>query len=261
MLKSNEIAYWCAVKKGQLYVPNHTIPLEKRKNLAINEKFSRQIGEYQDVPFFWLEIEDDADELPLEGLRTLLDVDSALFSLASKAVQLSHMWDQQQFCPKCGQACQLSKKAEIPAMVCHGCQQPHYPRISPCIIVAVRKDDKVLLAQHPRHRNGMFTVIAGFVEPGETLECCVAREIKEETGINVNNIRYFGSQPWAFPSNLMMAFLADFAGGEIKPDYSELTDAIWATEDNLPLLPPEGTIARALIEQTLQDIQESKSQQ
>src|SRR5690606_23719735 len=130
----------------------------------------------------------------------------------------------------------------------------HYPRIFPCIIVAVRKQQEILLAQHPRHRNGMYTVIAGFLEVGETLEQCVAREVKEETGIDVTNIRYFGSQPWAFPSSMMMAFLADYAGGEIKPDYSELSDAQWFGLGTMPEVAPVGTIARALIEQTLLDI-------
>ncbi|MGL5429454.1 MAG: NAD(+) diphosphatase, partial [Vibrio sp.] len=126
--------------------------------------------------------------------------------------------------------------------------------IFPCIIVAVRKSQQILLAQHPRHRNGMYTVIAGFVEVGETLEQCVAREVLEETGIEVTNIRYFGSQPWAFPSSMMMAFLADYHRGELKPDYSELSDANWFELDKLPQVAPSGTIARALIEQTLADI-------
>ena len=117
--------------------------------------------------------------------------------------------------------------------------------------MAVRKGNQLLLAQHPRHKTGMYTVIAGFIEPGETAEQCVAREVLEETGITVNNIRYFDSQPWAFPSNLMLGFTADYAGGEIKPDYEELTDAMWATAEQLPEIAPVGTIARRLIDTAL----------
>ena len=141
-------------------------------------------------------------------------------------------------------------------MQCGECRTLHYPRIFPCIIVAVRKQDQILLAQHPRHRNGMYTVIAGFLEVGETLEQCVAREVKEETGIDVTNIRYFGSQPWAFPSSMMMGFLADYQSGSVKPDYSELSDAQWFSVEEMPPVAPEGTIARALIERTVADIKQ-----
>ena len=101
----------------------------------------------------------------------------------------------------------------------------------------------------------MYTVIAGFLEVGETLETCVAREVEEETGIKVKNIRYFGSQPWAFPSSMMMAFLADYESGEIRPDFSELKDAQWFETSELPLVAPEGTIARALICATAEQAQ------
>jgi NAD+ diphosphatase len=102
----------------------------------------------------------------------------------------------------------------------------------------------------------MYTVIAGFLEVGETLEQCVAREVKEETGIEVKNIRYFGSQPWAFPSSMMMGFLAEYQSGVLKPDYSELSDARWFNVKEMPPVAPVGTIARALIEQTLAEIKD-----
>ena len=113
------------------------------------------------------------------------------------------------------------------------------------------RDDAILLAQHTRHRNGVHTVLAGFVEVGETLEQAVAREVMEESGIRVKNLRYVTPQPWPFPQSLMTAFMADYADGEIVVDKKELLTADWYRYDDLPLLPPPGTVARRLIEDTV----------
>jgi NAD+ diphosphatase len=124
----------------------------------------------------------------------------------------------------------------------------NYPRLSPAIIVAVCRDDRLLLAQNKRFRSGYYSVLAGFVEPGETLEECVKREVFEEVNIRVKNIRYFGSQPWPFPNSLMVGFTAEYAGGEIDENKSEIVEADWFTADNLPRIPPQITIARWLID-------------
>ncbi len=108
------------------------------------------------------------------------------------------------------------------AMLCSHCRERYYPQIAPCIIVAIRRDDSILLAQHTRHRNGVHTVLAGFVEVGETLEQAVAREVMEESGIKVKNLRYVTSQPWPFPQSLMTAFMAEYDSGEIVIDQKEL---------------------------------------
>ena len=258
MLKKQEKAYWCIVKERQLYLEDQQLPLKKADEVGVDIDSAVAVGRYQGTPVYWLEAPDHPDEAGFDSLRALLTIDGELFNLAGRAIQLSHMLHSQRFCPQCGSECRLVH-AEL-AMACQGCHSRHYPRLSPCVIVAVRKQDKILLAQHPRHKNGMYTVIAGFVEAGETLEQCVAREVFEETGINVTNIRYFGSQPWAFPSNLMMGFLADYQSGELNPDYAELTDAVWASADALPALAPKGTIARTLIEQTLMLMDGTNSQ-
>jgi NAD+ diphosphatase len=116
------------------------------------------------------------------------------------------------------------------------------------MIVAIIRDNKILLANNRRFKSGYYSVLAGFVEPGENLEECVAREIKEEVGISVKNVRYFASQPWPFPNSLMLAFLADYTGGEIITNKAELNHADWFTADNLPSIPPKITIARHLID-------------
>ncbi|MCW8330744.1 NAD(+) diphosphatase [Photobacterium sp. SDRW27] len=249
MLKKQELVYWCVVKNRKLLLLDGALPLSSESELGFDTKGARQIGEYHQRPVMWLEAPENVSEEHFFTQRELLGSDSELFNLAGKATQLSHMLHSQSFCSACGGQCQLAEN-EL-AMRCLQCHASHYPRVSPCVIVAVRKQDKILLAQHPRHKTGMYTVVAGFVEAGETLEQCVAREVEEETGIKVTNIRYFGSQPWAFPSNLMMGFLADYDSGELNPDYQELSDAIWAGEEDLPELAPEGTIARALINHTL----------
>ncbi|EAR54491.1 NADH pyrophosphatase [Photobacterium sp. SKA34] len=249
MLKNENLAYYCIIHKGKIWLENETLPLRNMTDITLTTISSRVIGRFNDYLVYWLEADDNNDPDNFYSLRELLHIEPALFDLAGRAIQLSYMLTQQRYCGRCGYEAQFHD--EQLAMQCQTCKAIDYPRVSPCIIVAVRKNKQILLAQHPRHKTGMYTVIAGFVETGETLEQCVAREVLEETGITVANIQYFASQPWAFPSNLMMGFTADYAGGDIKPDYEELTDAIWADVDHLPQLPPQGTIARRLIDHTL----------
>jgi NAD+ diphosphatase len=124
-----------------------------------------------------------------------------------------------------------------------------YPRLSPAAIVLIRHGDKVLLARSPGFPPGMYSVLAGFVEPGESIEETIYREIREEVGVEVTNVRYFGSQPWPFPNSLMIGFTADYAGGELRKDPEEIEDAGWYSIDDLPVLPPKVSIARAMIDQ------------
>lgn len=257
MLKNSDndidiFAYWIVVNGSNVWFMDGDIPQGYASSLNLPAEKAIQIGHYQEHPVMWLNEADVDQKLALTSLRDHLLIDEALFLLASKAVQYGHMSQTQRFCAQCGGRNYLNHN-EI-AMQCGECRTIHYPRIFPCIIVAVRKDDKILLAQHPRHKTGMYTVIAGFTEVGETLEQCVAREVEEEAGIRVTNIRYFGSQPWAFPSSMMVAYLADYDSGEIAPDYSELTDAAWFGPDEMPEVAPPGTIARALIDHTVTQI-------
>ncbi|WP_325891126.1 NAD(+) diphosphatase [Grimontia sp. NTOU-MAR1] len=246
MSNQKDLVYLCYVTNGQLWLADHNLPLISKNQLDKWIKASYVIGRYDEHEVVYAYEHHNAAETELDSLRSLLHLPSELFNLAGKAIQLDYMRNTQQFCSRCG--LQNHFDATHPAMLCPSCHAVHYPRVSPCVIVAVKKGGQILLAHHPRHKNGMYTVIAGFVEAGETLEQCVAREVMEETGIEVSNIRYFDSQPWAFPSNLMMGFIADYESGEINPDYEELTDAQWFDVDDLPLVAPEGTIARRLIE-------------
>ncbi|WP_260261289.1 NAD(+) diphosphatase [Vibrio intestinalis] len=256
MLKKGDIirtqdAYWCVVSGSDVWLDNGALPFGSAEAFNLPEQQAICVGTYQDKPVMWLNDEQVEQTLPMGSLRDCLEYPEPLFLLMSKAVQYGHMTQSIRFCPQCGGRNHLNHNQL--AMQCGECRTLHYPRIFPCIIVAVRKQGEILLAQHPRHRNGMYTVIAGFLEVGETLEHCVAREVKEETGIEVKNIEYFGSQPWAFPSSMMMAFTAEYASGELTPDYRELTDAQWFAFDQLPPVAPKGTIARSLIDLTVSE--------
>ena len=141
----------------------------------------------------------------------------------------------------------MTEKKDESAKVCSECGNIVYPRISPAVITAVFKGDQILLAHNRSFRNGLYSLIAGFVEPGETLEHCVKREIMEEVGIRVKNVRYAGSQPWSFPDALMIAFTAEYESGEICVDQVEIIDAGWYRMDAMPDIPSTDSIAGRLI--------------
>jgi len=150
------------------------------------------------------------------------------------------------FCGKCGNKTQ-NKPTEL-ALQCPVCETTYYPTISPAIIVAVVKDGKILLGHSKRFRGKFYSVLAGFVEIGETFEACVAREVEEEAGVKVKNIKYFGSQPWPFPNSMMIGFTAEWASGEIELRDDELDDAGWFAPDEMPVTPGTFSIAGRLIE-------------
>lgn len=162
-----------------------------------------------------------------------------------RAKALSEWRKKTVFCPRCG--ARLVDSTEFIAMQCPDCGDLLFPRIDPCIIVLVRKGDKILLARHVQRNQDIYACLAGFVEAGETIENAVRREIFEETGIKVKNIQYRGSQSWPFPQQLMLGFYADYESGEIKIQKEEITDARWFDRDNLPASPAPGSIAYKLI--------------
>lgn len=165
--------------------------------------------------------------------------------LASRLKALSSWRAGTKFCPVCGS--RLVEHEEETAMVCPGCGATHYPRIEPCIIVLVLKGDEVLLLRHKHRNQDIYACLAGFVEAGETVEQALTREIREESGIEVDNIRYVGSQSWPFPDQLMLAYYADYKSGELKIQESEISEARWFPKDDIPAAPRPGSIAWRLI--------------
>ena len=192
----------------------------------------------------------EAARLSPLGLRVLHGrVDDEVFALAGRAFQLLE-WDRtHRHCGVCGTPTEPATGER--ALRCPRCEHLHFPRVSPAVIVRVTRGDQVLLAHGVGFPEGVYSVLAGFVEPGETLEEAVAREVGEETGIRVTDIRYFGSQPWPFPHQIMIGFTARHESGEVHPDELEIADAGWFTADALPSIPPKLSIARRLIDDFL----------
>ena len=198
------------------------------------------------------------------GLRALYTVlEDAHFALAGRALQLI-AWDRtHQYCGRCGTATQL--KADERARFCPACKLTAYPRLAPAIMALVHRRNQgrneLLLGRSAHFPSGMYSALAGFVEPGESLEQCLAREVAEEVGVGVGNIRYFASQPWPFPHSLMIAFVAEWREGEIAPQAGEIEDAKWFDVLHLPKLPSRISIARRLIDSVCQDLVEQSNEQ
>jgi len=184
------------------------------------------------------------------GLRSLfLTLPEPLLALAGRAYQIVE-WDRtHRFCGRCG-APTRDKFGER-AKECTACQQTAYPRVSPAMMVLVTRGRELLLARANRFPSAMYSALAGFVEPGETIEDCIRREVREEVGVEVSAITYFASQSWAFPHSLMIAYTALYESGELTPDGTEIADVQWFPVDALPQLPSPVSIARHLIEATV----------
>jgi NAD+ diphosphatase len=184
------------------------------------------------------------------GLRTLfLQLPDAWLALAGRAFQIVE-WDRShQFCGRCGAAAR--DKAGERAKECPACGHIVYPRVSPAMMVLVTRGQELLLARANRFPQAMYSALAGFVEPGESIEDCIHREVREEVGIEVEALQYVASQSWPFPHSLMIAYTAEYAGGELRPCDKEIADARWFPIDALPQLPNPVSISRALIDTTV----------
>ncbi len=196
---------------------------------------------------------DDAPEpAPMRyvGLRSLfLRIPDPMLALAGRAFQVVE-WDRtHQYCGRCGTP--TRNKGDERAKECPKCGYVAYPRVSPAMMALVTRGREILLARSHRFVNGVYSALAGFVEPGETIEDCVRREVREEVGLEVDGISYFASQSWSFPHSLMIAYTAEYAGGDIRLEDAEIADARWFAVDALPPLPPNVSISRRLIDATV----------
>lgn len=252
-IKNNSLWFLIHEQKIITFSENGVTSIPDYKNIKENNIVPGHIqymGTYDSVPCYAAEITSTKD-LPecfsVHSPLTLVnEIGVDLVRLGGLAGQFITWSRNHRFCGKCGKL--TDDKKDERAKICTACSQIYYPRLSPAIIVAVIKDDRLLMASSPRFPSKFYSVLAGFVEPGETLEECVKREVREEVGIEVKNIKYFGSQPWPFPDSLMIGFTAEYESGEIMADQNEVTDAGWFARDKIPRIPPSISIARKLID-------------
>jgi NAD+ diphosphatase len=223
-------------------------PLDRAEAMAVTDATDKvhYMGRIGTTQYFTVETADVPTE-KFGGLRRLFGrTDPVTFSLAGRAVQIVDWYRSHQFCGRCGQVAVEHNRDR--AMVCKACKIHSYPRLSPSIIVLIHKDDKVLLARGQRFPEGMYSTLAGVVEPGESIEETLIREVKEEVGVSVKNLEYHGSQPWPFPNSLMLGFHAEYDSGEIVLQEEEIADAQWFDCAQLPAIPGKVAISRWLID-------------
>ena len=258
----DDAALWFVYLGNQILVARDDngarVPVSRDlRQLGLRTVREQYLGSIAGQHCFAAEVEDGAAApagMQWSGLRALFGaLDDTLFALAGRAFQIVD-WDRShQFCGRCGTPTVL-KEGER-SRVCPSCAQLHYPRIAPAVMALVRRGREFLLARSPHFPPGMYSALAGFSEPGETLEQTLVREVREEVRIEIANIHYFASQPWPFPHSLMIAFFADYAGGAITPDPAEIEAADWFSPERLPeKLPSTISISRRLIDATLSEL-------
>lgn len=247
---------WLVFRGATLLLPDDSssgfFPTLKNFSWLGLEEISRHyLGKLNGQGVFAVSVPDVAE--PPEGyrfedLRRLIGtVDDVLFALAGRAFQILEWEQTHRFCGRCGTATVGHPQGER-ARVCPSCAYTCYPRINPCIIVAVTRGEEILLARAHRFNRPMFSTLAGFIEAGESAEETVMREVEEEVGVKVKNIRYFASQSWPFPGNLMLGFHAEYESGELVLQEEEIAEAGFFHYSALPPVPPKGSIAHALIQ-------------
>jgi NAD+ diphosphatase len=220
--------------------------------LGVDFEAGHYLGRLDDLDCYAVDLDSPVEEPPglaLEGLRALYGrLADDLYGIAGRAVQIL-LWDKtHRFCGRCG-APTVNAPGER-AKLCPKCGLLSFPRLSPAVIMLIQRgEDEFLLARNRAFAEGFFSVLAGFVEPGESLEEAVAREVREEVNLEIRDIRYFGSQPWPFPHSLMIGFTAHYVSGEIRPQAEEIVEAGWySRRGELPRLPGKLSIARRLID-------------
>lgn len=247
-------SYWFIFYRDQIILKSvnnkHSIPGFHDYSIFekdITEKYF--VGNYKGVDCYVSFISKSVDSENYETVRlrkAFYTLEENEFWLAGRAFQTVYFHHHHLYCGVCGSPTKINGNEF--ARSCTVCKELFYPQQAPAVIMAVIRDDKILLARSKRFPTKMYSVLAGFVEPGESLEECVKREVREECGIDIKNIKYFSSQPWPFPNSLMIGFTSEWESGEIKIDEKEIIEAGWFARDCLPEIPDKVSIARKLID-------------
>ena len=241
--------YDLLLREDDLALPDESVVA----TFGVDPRDIHPVGVWNDTYYRTTWVPDDAQAPPahvFKGMRTLFGAhDDARLAIAGRAFQIAEWARTHRFCGRCGKPTTPAPGER--AMRC-ACGHTTYPRISPAMMVLVKRGEAILLARNVAAPPGRMSALAGFLEAGESVEEAIHREVREEVGIEVTDLRYFASQPWAFPHSLMLAFTAEYAGGELKPDPTEIAEARWfGPGDTLPQLSPHQSISRALIEANL----------
>ncbi len=228
-------------------------------NLEIDRAGTRFVGMLGKTPV-WA-ARSHGDRAPaghgFENMRTLFNrLPDDLLAIGGRAVQMLEFDRTHRFCGACATQTDIHEGGR--SRKCPNCGETYYPKVSPAMMVLIKRDGpagrELLLARSGRFQRGMYSALAGFVEPSESIEECIHREAFEEVGLKVGNLRYFASQGWPFPNSLMVAYVADYASGEIVPQEGEIEDAAWFSLDNLPGLPHRLSIARRLVNSVIAEV-------
>jgi len=218
---------------------------------GLEAKEQYHIGYYDNQPCFVVKVSHQS-QLPhgyrWEAVRNLLirnAITESQFEMVGSAMQVINWNLGHQYCGQCGDKTKLH--SEERARVCEPCGIHYYSRISPCVIVLITRGEECLLAKHAKGKGEFYSPLAGFIEPGETVENALRREVSEEVAITVKNLQYFGSQPWPYPGQLMIGFYAEYDAGDIEVDGIEITDARWWHYTDLPSVPAGGSLSGKLI--------------
>ena len=244
---SDDALYFMFNDERELYLnEDKTIPTDID---YVDVDFKLYIGKFQKKDVF---VANASENETFFNLKEVYDIDRDLYLMATKAVLVRDWYMSHQFCGRCGTKTALDEKDMM--LKCPECGQVHYPRIAPAIIVAIRNGDKLLMAKHSYHDNIRFALIAGFVEPGESIEEAVHREVAEEVGIKIKNLEYQRSQSWPFPNSLMLAFTAEYDSGDIKVDGDEILKAKWFKKDEIIRYGTDISISDWLIQEFIDSI-------